>query len=76
MDVPPPLFQRLGGVQVATEHGPKRVGVGEVEVPERSDRDVELHRVGILTEGTARAPAIQRLADPLDERVVQRPDGS
>ena len=64
------LRHGLGGSQVTAEDGRQRMAVGQVEVAERGDRDVQLHRVDAVAEQAFAAPALQDRIEHLHQRRV------
>src|SRR5258706_7844784 len=59
--VPKALGLAARGQQVALENGRQRVAVAEIEVPERRDRDVELHRVDVAAEFAFARAALEQV---------------
>src|SRR5437868_4144698 len=68
-----PLAPAAGcrAAEVAGEDRRERPIVGEIEIAERGDGDVELDRIDTRPEGALRYPAPQDVADERDERAVQ-----
>src|SRR5262249_36100794 len=57
--------------EVAREDGRERAIVGEIEIAERGDGDVELDRIDARPEGTLRHAASPDVAEECDEGAVQ-----
>src|SRR5690606_6496864 len=57
--------------EIAPEDGRERVTVGEIEVPEARDGDVELHRIDAAAKNPLAYPALEQATDGLQKRRMQ-----
>src|ERR1700674_6129795 len=60
-------------MQVAAEHGRERMDIGQIEITERRDRNIELQRIYPSAKQFLLLSTVQYFVQGIDERRVERP---